>query len=151
MHTTNSFYAHYGMRNPNIDLDRYLSLLDTLGVPRLLQGYTKKNFIVFYMFEASKTGQVDFGGFMVILENLVCKLLERYPDHTFESMLELLLKSNDKAFLAKKAPGEKRSSLVLAKDKLALLDKNPHYLLKKKPTTKTRKESEKEESQGVSQ
>lgn len=151
LHTTNSFYAHYNMRNPNIDLDKYLGLLDTLGVPRLLQGFTKKNFIVLYMFEASRAGQVDFGGFVNILENLICKLLERYPDHTFESMLELLLKSNDKANLAKKATGDKRSSLILAKEKIAQLDKNPYYALKKnKPVSKLKKENEKEESVGPS-
>ena len=143
LHTSNSFYAHYNMKNQNIDLDKYLGLLDTLDITKLLQGYTKKNFVVLYMLEATRTGHVDFNGFVLILENLICKLLERYPEHSFESMLEMILRNNDK----KKLTVEKRSSFVLAKEKTPMVpDKNSYFIKKTRNASKVRKDSERDES-----
>ena len=147
IHTSNSFYAHYNMKNPNIDLEKFLSLADTLGIPKLLQGFTKKNFVVLYMLEASRTGQVDFSGFLSILENLICKLLERFTEHSFASMLALLLKNKDKAAFPKNLSTEKRASLVLSKEKVVFHDKNAAFIKKSKNTQRQRrKDSEKEES-----
>lgn len=159
LHTSTSFYAHYNMRNPNIDLDKYLTLLESLGVCKLLPGFTRKNFVVPFMLEANKSGQVDFAVFLTILEGLICQLLERYSDHTFESMLDLLLRNGDKSTFDKKGASadkpdkgdkaDKRPSLLNVKEKKLLFERNPYSLKKHKTVIKPHKDSEREESHMV--
>lgn len=89
--TTNSIFSHYNMKNQIIDLEKYLRLMDAMGVSKLLPNFTKKNFVVYYIVEASGHGQLNFEGFLKVLESVANKILERHPVYCFASLLDQLI------------------------------------------------------------
>jgi hypothetical protein len=93
--TTNSFFHHYNMQNQIIDLEKYIGLLESLGITKLLPNFTKKNYVVYYMVEASSVGQLKFDGFLEILESIGNKILERHRGLTFSSLLDRLIVNHE--------------------------------------------------------
>lgn len=98
--TNSSLFASPTNKSSSMDLEKYFLMIEMLGFPELLPQFNKKSFQILYMVQVKNSNaQMNFKGFISLLETMINKVIERSPDkETFEVILNQLFINFDKNY-----------------------------------------------------